>query len=135
MNPSLEDLELTPNLSRLPGEVVDLIHHGSLDGHAGCQEAAVAVCTAMSQVGFGVDAIWMIMTNPANGISEVFFETDGEQAEVYLERIISEAYEAVAQTECDDQQRRYRPYPEEVGRSSQLAKRSDSKASNKKHIG
>lgn len=91
MDQCSEDLGLRPDLSPLPSAVRDLIHHGSSNGDLDDSEAAVAVCAALFRAGYGVDEVWMIMTDPRNGISKGFFSLDGEQAEVWLDRVISEA--------------------------------------------
>jgi hypothetical protein len=103
MDRSPEDLGLAPELSRLSRRVHTLILHGSRDGHPDRSEAAVEVCAAMFKAGYGVDEVWMVMTYPANGISKEFFLQNGEQAEAYLERIVSEAYELVDRRERDDE--------------------------------
>jgi hypothetical protein len=76
-----------------------LIHTGSHDGHSGCAEALVEACAAMFQADFGVDEIWMILTDPVNGIFDSFFSKDGEQGEAYLEWIISRAYDLTERKE------------------------------------
>jgi hypothetical protein len=98
MNQSLENLGLSPDLSRLSTEVRDLIQYGSRNGYPGGSEAAVAVCAAMFRVGYRVAEIWMIMTEPTNDISKLFFSIDATQAEDWLERIIREADAVVAQS-------------------------------------
>ena len=107
MNRSPEELGLAPDLSRLPIEVRDLIRHGGRDGHAGCSNAIVEVCATMFRAGYSLAEVWMVMTDPTHGIAEAFFSADGEQAESWLERIIWEADEAVAQSECDVEYRRF----------------------------
>lgn len=91
---SLEDLGLCPDLSRVPEEVRNLIRHGNRGG-TNRSEAGVAVCAAMFQARYSVAEVWMVMTDPANGISETFFEEDGKCAETHLELLISEAHEAL----------------------------------------
>lgn len=103
MGRSLENLGLAPNLLRLPGEVRDLIHYGNRNGHLDGSDAAVVVCVEMFRASHGVDEIWMIMTDPNNAISEAFFEEDGEQAEAYLDRIVSEVCEAANRSEYGDE--------------------------------
>jgi hypothetical protein len=104
MDQSSEDLDLVPDLSRLSIEVRDLIRNGaSRNGHVGWEETAMAVCIELLQAGYGAAEIWMIMTEPANAIAEEFFSKDGEQAEAYLERIVSEAYKLVDRSERDDE--------------------------------
>ncbi len=94
MGRSLEDLGLWPELSRLPSSVLDLVRNGNRGEYPHRSEAGAAVCTAMFRAGYGVDEVWMVMADPANGISEKFFEEDGERAEAHLELLISEAHEA-----------------------------------------
>ena len=94
-----EDLGLRPDLSRLPNETRDLIRDGSRNGHPGCSDALVEVCAAMFRAGYGVDEIWMVLTDPTNAISAAFFSKDGEQGEAYLERIISQAHDLTKREE------------------------------------
>ena len=107
MNQSLEDLGLAPDLSDLPSEVRALIRHGHRGQYPTHSEAAAAVCAAMFRVDFGVAEIWMVMSDPTNGISRAFYSQDGEQGEAWLERITYEAHEAVAQSGCDEQYHRF----------------------------
>ena len=88
-----KDLGLSPELSRSPSNVLDLIQNGNRGEHPDRLEDYMAVCTAMLRAGYNVAEVWMIMTDPANGISEEFFEGGGERAEAYLEMLISEAHE------------------------------------------
>jgi hypothetical protein len=99
MGQSPEALGLRPNLSDLPSEVRDLIRHGSRDRHAGCSDALVEVCAAMFRADFGVDEIWMVLTDPTNAVSAAFFSRDGQQGEAYLERIISQAHDLTKRKE------------------------------------
>ena len=94
MSQSLESLGLAPDLSRLPSNVLVLVRNGSCGEYSNRSEDYVAVCTAMIQAGYNVAEVWMVMTDPTNGISETFFEEEGERAEVRLELLISEAFEA-----------------------------------------
>jgi hypothetical protein len=103
MDPSLEDLGLSPDLSRLPREVRNLIRHGSGDGQAGCSDALVEVCAAMLSAGYGIDELWMVLSDPASSISKGFFEKNGKQAEAWLEWIIRDAYEAVNKSNHSDE--------------------------------
>ena len=102
MGSSPKELGLAPNLSRLPSWVRSLIRHGDRGEHPNRSEASVAICAEMFRVGYGLDEVWMVMTNPANGISQVFFQNDGEEAEVNLERIISRAHETVTLREGNE---------------------------------
>lgn len=103
---SLENLGLCPDLSRLPEEVRNLIQHGGFREYPHRSEAGVAVCAAMFRAGYNVAEVWMVMTDPANGISEEFFEEDGELAEVHLELLISEIHYADRQQERREAQAR-----------------------------
>ena len=94
MGRALKDLGLSPELSHLPSNVLDLIQNGNCGEHPDRWEDYMAVCVAMFRAGYNVAEVWMVMTDPANGISEKFFEEDGERAEAHLELIISETYEA-----------------------------------------
>ena len=89
-----EDLGLCPDLLRLPSWVQDLIRHGNHTECSSHSEASVAVCAEMFWVGYALDEVWMVLTNPAHGISKEFFARDGEEAEAYLEKIISMAHQA-----------------------------------------
>jgi hypothetical protein len=100
MGQSLEDLGLRPNLSDLPSEVRDLIRHGGHDRHVGCSDVLVEVCAAMFQTDFGIDEIWMVLTDPTNAVSAAFFSRDGELGEAYLERIISQAHDLTKRKEA-----------------------------------
>jgi len=93
MGHSPEELGLTPDLSRLPSRMQDLVRHGNHRKYPSCSETSVAVCAEMFRAHYGLDEVWMVMTIPANSISEVFFEKDGEDAEACLEKIISRAHE------------------------------------------
>lgn len=99
MDLSPENLGLAPDISLLPIEVQDLIRHGNRGQYPTHSEAAAAVCAAMFRVNFGVAELWMVMTDPINGISAAFFEKDGEQAEAYLELTISQAHDLTARKE------------------------------------
>ncbi len=85
-----EDLGLRLTLSLLPAKVHDLIRNGNRGEYPNRPEASEAVCAAMFQAGYVVAEVWIVMTDPANGISEGFFEEDGERAETHLEQSISE---------------------------------------------
>jgi hypothetical protein len=87
----MEELGLAPDLSRLPASVLELITHGNGTEYPSRSEADFAVCVGMFRAGYGVDEIWMVMTNPQNGISEKFFEKDAG-GEDYLELTLSKAH-------------------------------------------
>ena len=95
MGRALENLGLCPDLSHLPSSVLDLVRNGNRGEYPHRSEDSVVVCAAMFRAGYGVDEVWMVMTDPANAISQKFFEEDGEQAEAHLEILISEAYEVI----------------------------------------
>ncbi len=103
MDQSPEHLGLAPDLSRLQSEVRELIRHGHRGQYPCHSEAAAAVCVELLRAGFGVDEVWMVMTDPRNGISRAFYSQDGEQAEAWLDRVVSEAYEALNRSERDDE--------------------------------
>lgn len=103
MGRSLENLGLAPDLSRLPGAVRDLIYHGNRREHLSRSEAALEVCAAMFRASYGLDELWMVLTDPTNAISESFFSKDATQAEAWLERIVPAAYDAVNRSERDDE--------------------------------
>jgi hypothetical protein len=103
MDRSPEDLGLAPELSLLPAEVRDLIRRDNRGEHPSHSEAAAAVCVELLRAAYGASEVWKVMTDPANGISKEFFLQNGEQAEAYLERIVSEAYELVDRRERDDE--------------------------------
>lgn len=90
--PDREELGLNPDLSRLPADVRDLIRHGNRDEYPSRSEADWAVCLAMFEAGYGLDEIWMVMTNPDNGISGKYFEKD-TWGEDYLDLTVSNAHE------------------------------------------
>ncbi len=89
--PQMEELGLAPDLSRLPAGVIELIRHGNRTEYPSRSEADWAVCVEMLRIGYGLDEVWMVMTNPENGISEKFFEK-GALGEDYLELTISKAH-------------------------------------------
>ena len=101
MDKSLEELGLVPDLTILPAEVRDLLRRGYGGEYPSCFEAAMVVCVELIRAGYGAAEIWMIMTDPRNGISKIFFAKSGGPAEVWLERIICAAPETVAQSEPD----------------------------------
>jgi len=87
----MEEVGLAPDLSRLPESVLKLIRHGNGTEYPSRSEADWAVCVAMFQAGYGLDEVWLIMTNPENGISEKFYGK-GPRGEDYLELTISKAH-------------------------------------------
>ena len=87
----MEELGLSPDLSRLPESVLELIRHGNRTEYPSRSEADWAVCVEMFRAGYGLDEVWMVMTNPENGISEKFYEK-GARGEDYLELTISKAH-------------------------------------------
>ena len=91
LKPQMEELGLAPDLSRLPESVLELIRHGNGTEYPSRSEADWAVCVEMFRAGYGLDEVWMVMTNPENGISEKFYEK-GARGEDYLELTISKAH-------------------------------------------
>ncbi len=88
----MEELGLAPDLSCLPASLLELIRHGNHDEYPSRSEADWAVCLAMFEAGYGFDEVWMVMTNPHNGISEKYFEKGGS-GEDYLQLTVSKAHE------------------------------------------
>ncbi len=88
-----EDLGLCPDLSRLPSNVLNLIRSGNHGEYPNRSEPNEVVCAAMFRAGYNVAEVWIVMTDPANCISEMFFKEDGERAETHLEQSISEDLE------------------------------------------
>ncbi len=101
---SLENLGLAPDLSRVPEEVQNLIRHGN-HGGTSHSETGMAVCATMFRAGYSVAEVWMVVTDPLNGISEMFFEVGGKCAETHLEQSISEALEVADPGEDGNGQR------------------------------
>lgn len=97
------ELGLRSGLSLLSSGVCDLIWRGNRGQYPSRSEAAVTVCAEMLQTGYGAAEIWMIMSDPAYGISKHFFSQGAEQAEDWLEQLVSEACEAVNRSEGDDE--------------------------------
>lgn len=95
----MTDPRLTPDISQLSWETLELIKHGVRGDDRSQCEARLKVCIEMIHAGYGVPDIWAVMTEPGNGISRVFFESIGEEAEDLLEQIISEADAAAKQPE------------------------------------
>jgi hypothetical protein len=84
-------LGIDPDLSRLPASVHELIRQGNRTEYPSRSEADWAVCVEMFLAGYGLDEVWMVMTNPENGISAKFYEK-GARGEDYLELTISKAH-------------------------------------------
>ena len=89
--PQMEELGLAPDLSRLPAGILELIRHGNGTEYPSRSEADWAVCVEMFRAGYGLDEVWMVMTNPENGISQKFYRK-GARGEDYLELTISKAH-------------------------------------------
>jgi hypothetical protein len=89
--PQMEELGLAPDLSRLPAGILELVRRGNGTEYPSRSEADWAVCVEMFRAGYGLDEVWMVMTNPENGISEKFYEK-GARGEDYLELTISKAH-------------------------------------------
>jgi hypothetical protein len=86
----MEELGLAPDLSRLPTGILELVRRGNGTEYPSRSEADWAVCVEMFRAGYGLDEVWMVMTNPENGIAEKFYEK-GARGEDYLELTISKA--------------------------------------------
>jgi RepB DNA-primase from phage plasmid len=71
------------DLSRLSARIRDLILHGNRGEYKSRSEADFAACVAMFGAGYAEAEVWAVMTNPANGITEKFFEKD-RNGERYL---------------------------------------------------
>jgi hypothetical protein len=91
LKPQMEELGLAPDLSRLPESVLELIRHGNGTEYPSRSEADFGVCVEMFRAGYGLDEVWMVLTNPENGISEKYYEK-GPRGEDYLELTISKAH-------------------------------------------
>jgi hypothetical protein len=82
----IQDVEL----SRLSARIRDLIVHGNRREYLSRSEADFAACVAMFGAGYTEAEVWAVMTDPANGISEKFFEK-GRHGEAYLGLTIGKA--------------------------------------------
>jgi hypothetical protein len=91
LGPEMEELGLAPDLSRLPERIRDLVKRGNRGEYGSRSEADWAACVGMFRAGYGVDEVWMVMTDPSHGISEKFFEK-GSQGEAYLELTVDKAH-------------------------------------------
>lgn len=78
------------DLSRLSARMRDLILHGNRREYLSRSEADFAACVAMFGAGYTEAEVWAVMTDPANGISEKFFEK-GRHGERYLALTIGKA--------------------------------------------
>jgi hypothetical protein len=78
------------DLSRLSLRMRDLTAYGNRGEYASRSEADFAACLAMFRAGYAEAEVWAAMTDPANGISEKFFEK-GRQGEAYLGLTIGKA--------------------------------------------
>lgn len=71
----MEELGLAPDLSRLLEEERDLIRRGSSSfGRRSRHATRASACASMARAGYGVVEIWIVMTDPASGISKGFHE-------------------------------------------------------------
>jgi hypothetical protein len=68
----------------------DLILHGNNGGYETRSDADFAACIAMFGAGYEGSKVWAAMTDPANGISEKFFEK-GRDGERYMALTIGKA--------------------------------------------
>ena len=101
MDYSVEELGLCPDLSRLTSETLALIRGGGCNGGLGDSEVLKAVCVEMFKAGFDRAEVWLIVTDPAHGISEILLEKSAEW-EDRLEELISQAHEEACQRRSDD---------------------------------
>ncbi len=85
-----ESVRPAPDLSRLSRRMQDLIRHGNHGEYPCRSRADMAVCTGMFGAGYSEAEVWVVMTDPANGISEKFLEK-GRDGERYLELTIGKA--------------------------------------------
>jgi len=73
----------------------DLILHGNRGEYESRSEADFAACLALFGADYEVAEVWAVMTDPANAISEKFFEK-GSDGERYLALTIGRARAAAA---------------------------------------
>ena len=85
----------SPELSGLSRRMRDLIHHGNRGEYESRSDADFAVCMAMFGADYAEAEIWAVMTAPANGISEKYFEK-GSDGERYLALTIGKARARIA---------------------------------------
>jgi RepB DNA-primase from phage plasmid len=78
------------DLSKLSPRMRDLIEHGNRGEYPSRSEADFTACVAMFGAGYVEVEVWAVMTDPANGISEKFFEKNRE-GERYLAFTIGKA--------------------------------------------
>jgi hypothetical protein len=89
-SPTPQHIRHDADLSRLSPRVRDLIVHGNRREYLSRSEADFAACVAMFGAGYTEAEVWAVMTDPANGISEKFFEK-GRHGEAYLGLTIGKA--------------------------------------------
>ncbi len=89
-SPRPEDIGPVPDLSRLSRRMQNLIRHGNPGEYLSRSEADMAACVAMFGASYSEAEVWAVMTDPANGISEKFFEM-GRHGERYLALTIGKA--------------------------------------------
>ena len=85
-NGAMQDVDL----SRLSPRMRDLIVHGNCGEYPSRSDANFAACVAMFGAGYAEAEVWAVMTGPANGISEKYFEK-GPHGEAYLGLTIGKA--------------------------------------------
>ena len=85
-----ENVGASPDLSRLSRRMRDLILHGNNGDYETRSDADFAACIAMFGAGYEGAQVWAAMTDPANGISEKFFEK-GRDGERYMALTIGKA--------------------------------------------
>jgi putative DNA primase/helicase len=84
-----------PRLSRLSRKMQELIGHGNRGDYESRSDADFAACLAMFGAGYAETEVWAVMTDPANAISEKFFQK-GSDGERYLTLTIGKARAQVA---------------------------------------
>ena len=89
------NMERAPKPSRLSRKMQELIGYGNRGEYESRSEADFAACLAMFGAGYVEAEVWAVMTDPANGISEKFFEK-WSQGERYLALTIGKAQAAAA---------------------------------------
>jgi hypothetical protein len=93
-SPTPQDVMHDVDLSRLSPKMRDLLVHGNRRRHSSRSDADFAACVAMFGAGYAEAEVWAVMSDPANGISEKFFEK-GRHGEAYLGLTIGKARSCV----------------------------------------
>jgi RepB DNA-primase from phage plasmid len=89
-SPTPHHIRHDADLSRLSPRMRDIILHGNRGEYPSRSNADFAACVAMFGAGYAEADVWAVMTNPANGISEKFFDK-GRDGERYLALTIGKA--------------------------------------------